>query len=121
MMSKRQQPEPLTARQQEWLGHVKACEEQGLGKTAYGQAHGIRPTRLYRWQCLLKQKGHLGGTAVKRKPTQEPTSWLPVVVKPPLQTQHRCQMRLPNGIELEWDQDYAVENLMQIVAGVSQR
>jgi hypothetical protein len=116
-MDKMKHPQVLTSKQQQWLRHLQDCQAQGQCKTAYGRAHGIKPKRLYQWQWLLKQKGYLGAAPVKRKQTQ--SAWLPVVIKQPFQAKSRCQIRLPNGIELEWDHDYAVESLIQIVTGVS--
>ena len=120
-MNSKQQPDLLTAQQQQWLKHLNACQAQGLSKVAYGQAHGINPKRLYSWQTALRKKGYLKELPAKRNPAQKPSPWLPVVVTPPSQTKHSCHMRLPNGIELSWDHDYDIEHLIQIIAGVNQR
>lgn len=107
--------QPLTSKQKTWLAHLQRCEAQGMSLTAYGDANGLSAQQLYQWRYTLRQKGQLPARSNEKKKTP----WVTVI--PKAQGTERCLLRFPNGMELEWDQGYAIDWILQLVDGVCGR
>ena len=105
---------PLTENQKQQLEHINRCQEQGQSISAYAKAHGLKAQTLYQWRSLLRKKGHLSKTH-----RASPSSWIPVI--PATRPHGRCLLRLPNGMELEWDPTVGMEWLWPLMDRVMKR
>lgn len=41
----------------EWLGHLRCCEDAGGSLAAYARQHGIAGWKLYQWRSRLIRDG----------------------------------------------------------------
>ena len=90
----------LTARQREWLGHLRACRASGQTLRGYARRHGFSEHALYQaakvlrgcgaWQTPARRMGRPARASFVR--LQAPVG----VTQSPL-----CRIRLPNGVLLE--------------------
>ena len=84
-----------TARQPEWLEHVRTCWAQGLSLKAYAEHAGLDVQRLDDWHRRLKALGLLGG--------DEAVSFTGVQVQGPRGVGSAKRLYFPSGLALEWD------------------
>ena len=84
----------LTARDREWLAHIRACGEGSLA--AYAREQEIDTQRLYAARSRLKSKGFLGGVRRRlvRVQREAPS-------QPPVMEAGYCRVHLRNGVVLE--------------------
>jgi hypothetical protein len=83
----------LTARQQFWVEHLRACERRQQSLASYAAAHGLNLGALYEAKSRLKRMGAL---SVRREAPQfvRVTAPLPVA-------QSLCRVWLPNGVMVD--------------------
>ena len=84
-----------TARQREWLEHLKSCREQGLSLKAYAEQRGIAVQRFYHWHRRLKLLGFIAGA--------EAVSFATVQVERSGVLTGSQRLHFPNGLVLEWE------------------
>ena len=90
----------LTARQREWLGHLRACSRSGETVRAYAQRHGFAEHGMYQAAKDLRQRGVLPASRRRKSSKKSPTF---VKVSPAVSTisSSPWRVRLPNGVVLE--------------------
>lgn len=90
----------LTPRQQEWLGHLRACSRSGETVRAYAKRHGFAEHGMYQAAKDLRQRGVL--PASRRRRSEEKSTTF-VKVSPAVSTigSSPWRVRLPNGVVLE--------------------
>jgi hypothetical protein len=103
------QQQATTERQQYWLNHIEACQQQGISMKAYAQQSGIELRSLYDAKSRLVREGVLPRRA--KSPFQK--------VKIKTVTASQCILHLPNGIELEWPTDGGAHSLAEVLKVVS--
>ena len=81
----------LTARQEFWLGHLRACADGSL--KAYAEAHGLDVRALYDAKARLKRKGLIGQAPARlvRVERAAADSSAPAL----------CRVHLRNGVAVE--------------------
>jgi hypothetical protein len=105
-MSQRQ---PTPERQQYWLSHIEACQQQGISMKAYAQQSGIALRALYDAKSRLVKEGVLPRRA--KSPFQK--------VKIKTVTASQCILHLPNGIQLQWPTHGGAHSLAEVLKVVS--
>jgi len=108
---------PLTPRQREWLGHLRAWRERGGSLKAYALAHELSLSGLYTARRSLTQRGvwqRGAGPApgAGSTPTLVPVRLLP---GPSL-----FRVLLPNGIVVEVPEQADPERCRALLACVTQ-
>jgi hypothetical protein len=90
----------LTARQREWLGHLRACAGSGETMRAYAKRRRLSEHGLYQAAKDLRQRGVLAPGRRRRSTMERPTF---VRVTPAASTigSSAWRVRLPNGVVLE--------------------
>lgn len=85
----------LTAKQQQWLSHLEAADEQNLSLAAYAKQECLDLKRLYSWKSQLKQKGLFSA--------ETDNSFIKAQVSTSVSLSHTTGIHvvLPNGIRLE--------------------
>ncbi len=99
----------LTKRQQYWLSHVKACQQQNLSVKEYAEQEGLELRTLYQAKSQLVKAGIFPG---KKK-----SKFQKVTIKA---MPAHCIITLPNGIRLEWPTNSNVHSLTLLGSIVDQ-
>lgn len=86
----------LTARQQSWLRHAKACAASGQSARAYAAAHDLALGAFYSARAELRRRGLLDSAQARH---QGPRFHKAVVVPAP--AREGCRLQLPFGLALE--------------------
>jgi len=68
-----QTPPPLTARQREYLSHLRAWTQHGGTLKAYASTHGLSVSALYTVQRVLQRKGVWRRHPAPEEPVRMPT------------------------------------------------
>jgi hypothetical protein len=90
----------LTARQREWLGHLRACRASGQTMRGYAKRHGFSEHALYQAAKVLRGCGVWQTPSRRRgRPTRASFVRLQAPVGVPAVSSWR--IRLPNGVWLE--------------------
>ena len=85
-------PRTKRARDQFWLGHLRALHEQGQSLSAYAEAHGLSSGSLYRARSRLRRRALVG------EPEGVAPAFVPVRIARPTTA---CRVHLPNGVVVE--------------------
>ncbi len=100
---------PLTKRQQHWLAHINACQQQDGSIKDYAQQQGIELRALYDATNRLVKAGV--------QPGKTRSDFQRVKIKPvPI----LCTITLPNGVRLEWPTDNSPKSLNALITAVGQ-
>ncbi len=84
-----------TARQREWLAHVRSCRARGLSLKAYAEQHALSLQQLYHWHRRLKLLGFID--------SPEAVGFAEVRIRRPGKSVGAQRLHFPNGLVLEWD------------------
>lgn len=98
----------LTAKQREWLGHIRACESSGESMRAYAEAQGLDLQAFYGW------KWRLGRLGVLEKGESEP-SFRRVEIQTARPRDDMIRIRLPNGVVIEVGAELDVSRVSALV------
>ena len=90
----------LTARQQEWLGHLEACARSGETVRGYAKRHELSEHAMYQAAKDLRQRGLLPASPRGRSKAKKSAF---VKVSPGTRStpSRTWRARLPNGVVLE--------------------
>ncbi len=109
----------LTARQIQWLEHLKGWQEQGLSLKGYALAHGLSVSGLYTAKRWFKSRGIWQGREVSG-PSRRAPKLIPVRVKPPMPaTSSMFRIHLPNGVVVEMSGDADLARCRALVSMLS--
>lgn len=86
----------LTAKQQFWFDHLKACAAAGQSMRDYAEHHGLDITAFYGWKAQLRRKGLIQPAGQARQPLFKKASVTGAA-------RYRCRVVLPAGLALEFD------------------
>lgn len=100
----------LTERQQYWLSHIQACQQQRISMKDYAQQQGIALHALYDAKCRLNKIGVLSSKPKSKFQKAEITRVASTL----------CIIHLPNGIRLEWPTDNSTQTLTAILSAAIQ-
>ncbi|MDH3424720.1 MAG: hypothetical protein OEN00_17110 [Gemmatimonadota bacterium] len=118
-MSKRATKQSLTARQREWLRHLRAIERSGKPIKDYAAEQGLPVQALYQAAKRLRELGMLapsGRRVAKRK------GFVKVAVTPASAARGEVawRVRLPNGTTLESTLPLSAEAMVDLVERLGQ-
>ena len=99
-----------TERQQFWLSHIEACQQQGISMKDYAQQTGITLRALYDAKHRLIKAGLL--------PRQKPSRFQKVEIKPTVSG--FCIIVLSNGARLEWPTNGSTQSLAAMLSVLEQ-
>ena len=108
----------LSERQRFWRDHVEACGASGRTMKDYAEEHGLALRQFYTWKSKLARMGGLSSRAGSSG------AWVPVHVteigggEP---AAGFCQIRLPNGIGVEWPLGAAASELEAVMQALEMR
>lgn len=103
----------LTAKQQFWFEHLKACAASGQSMRDYAEHHELDITAFYGWKARLRDKGLIEGTREARPRLFRKASVTGVAL-------HRCRVMLPTGLALEFDAGAEPAWVADLVRALSQ-
>jgi DNA-binding transcriptional MocR family regulator len=105
----------LTARQREWLGHLRAAERSGETIQAYAAAHGLSVQSLYQAGKRLRRRGVLE-PRIQRRGTPAARAFVKVE-RPaaPSGAGMAWRIRLPSGVLFECNVPLAHEELVSLL------
>lgn len=100
----------LTKRQEYWLSHIQACQQQRISMKDYAQQHNLQLGTLYDAKCRLIKDGVL------------PRTTTPKFQKAKIQrtAPSHCIIYLPNGVRLEWPTDNSAQTLAAVLLAAGQ-
>jgi len=98
----------LTAKQQEWLEHIRRCESLGGTMRGYAEARGLELRTFYSWKYRL---GKLG--VLERK--ESPGIFRRVALRMEPSSAQAVRVRLPNGVVIEAEAGLDVHRLSALV------
>lgn len=104
----------LTETGQRWLEHVQACERLGQSMQAYALDHGLNVQSFYKWKSDLRRQGFLDGSPSP----PEAVCFQKVEWSVTTASAGGFRVRLPNGLELEWDRTPDPEILPALIAAI---
>jgi len=107
----------LTPRQQEWLGHLRACERSGEAIRAYARRRRLSEHALYQAAKELRRRGVLRGKS--RGPGVSAASFLKVETPVRAGGESAWRLRLPNGVWLEGSPPLSGEALELLIQGLA--
>lgn len=115
--SERSWESALTERQQYWLDHVRAAEQQGEPVRSYAKRQGLAVSSMYEAKRRLRNQGVLEASPAPKKAAAE---FVRVAVadrgassRPPL------RVRLASGTVLEWSEAPQGAELRELLGLVS--
>lgn len=91
----------LTARQREWLGHLRACRRGGESMRAYARRHRLSEHALYQASKVLRKRGVLPAGRSPRTAPKPQATFVKVSPARPPAVSPAWRARLPNGVVLE--------------------
>lgn len=91
----------LTARQQEWLGHLRACTRSGETMRGYAKRHGFSEHGMYQAAKDLRQRGVLPASGRRRRSEEKSPTFVRVSPAVSAIASSPWRVRLPNGVVLE--------------------
>jgi|TARA_B110000483_G_scaffold198246_1_gene237339 hypothetical protein len=103
---------PITAKQRDWLRHIKATEAEGVSLSRYAEGHDLNIKSLYQWKSKLIKLGlHC------KQPHKATSSF--IEVKPPLPESPRngCVVSFDNGARVEFSGSVDSQSIRAILAG----
>jgi hypothetical protein len=107
----------LSAKQHEWLDHIKASRRSGQSVSEYARDHDLDPQHLYGWTTRLRRLGALSSKdrpdfrspkkdrrpPQKRKQVEGAVRFSPVELVSSLHRRAGMRIRFRNGITLDVD------------------
>ena len=103
---------PITERQQFWLDHLKAADDQGMTLVAYAKDNDLKVKDLYQWKTSLTRRGFWAASTVTKS-----ADFVAVKTKSPSTL---CSLVLPNGIRLEFQGALSSDLIKTMVNTASQ-
>ena len=82
----------LSEKQQFWLDHLHACDEQGITMKQYAAEYGLAIGSFYEAKASLRKKGLIDTPAT-----------IPLFAQATIATCGHCQLALPGGTTLTID------------------
>ncbi|MAI47279.1 MAG: hypothetical protein CMB79_15775 [Filomicrobium sp.] len=101
----------LTSTQQFWLGHVEACEAEGVSMKTYAERHGLNLQSFYCWKGQLKKRGLLSSPLS----STEDNAMLPVAFVASPGSRPSARILLANGITIEVPPGVSPEMLVRLI------
>ena len=112
MVDQNREGRVLSARQREWLVHVRRARASGESFRVYAEQRGLNVSQLYSWHSRLKTQGLLGEL--------EPAGFVQVqsscrAESPPREPGGTQRLSFPNGLTLEWQGTADVRLIAQLL------
>ena len=101
----------LTPTQRFWLGHVEACEAEGVSMKSYAERHELKLQSFYCWKGQLKKRGFLSSTL----PSTDDRAMLPVTFVVPPEPRPSARVSFTNGITIEVPSGVSPEALARLI------